>query len=145
MGAHGVTDSWSPGLVTASESCGLRELEGLLPPGFVLCWWWTGLDSSVINTSQLGLDQVPWKIPLLSLPVTSCKKVYCPKVVKFPGSKTSILNLVLWQTSSSLTGVKCRTQLHFCITVGLFPRCKWNMNLLGKGKQLLLFSLGRSP
>lgn len=36
MGAQGVTDSWSPGLVTATERCGLGEHAGILPPGFVL-------------------------------------------------------------------------------------------------------------
>lgn len=147
MGAQGLTDSQSPGLVTATESCGLGELAGILPPGFVLCWWWIDLDSSVINTPQLGLDQIPWKIPLLPLPVTLYKKVLCSKAVRFPGSETCILNPVLWETGSSLTGlrVKHRTQLHVCITEGLFPGCKGNRKLLGKGKELFLFSLGRSP
>lgn len=38
MGAQGVTDSLLPRLVTATECCGLEELAGVLPAGFVLCW-----------------------------------------------------------------------------------------------------------
>lgn len=61
-----------------------------------------------------------------------------PKAVKFPGSETFILNPMLWETGSSLTGlrVKQKTQLHFCITEGLFPGYKGNTKLLGKGKEL---------